>query len=269
MNQTDRNNFQRYHKALMQHLEELRPILNTHDLDDQAINTARDLVRKFVLSQTSIEANGAIYLCQSIAKTGEPNLETCNADYGALGQQFRDGRFNELVASQGFDFICDLLFLLLDFARRESMARERAEAARELCDRASDFVELLTGKPWEQAKPCRGVTLINAAAILTDGDLAAARKVVKGWHNSRNPKLPSPVGTLATDSRENIYDPVELAQFIRVVEGSKWGLEQDVHLSAKVVEGQPIKVRGKTNRLQSSAKSLPVKSARAKKSRHS
>ena len=148
MKHSDHDNFQRCLKALLWHLEELRPILNARDLDDRAINAARKLVRKFVLSQTSIEANGTIYLCQRIAKSGEPDLGTCDADYGALGPQFRDGRLNELVAAQGFDFICDLLFLLLDFTRRESMARERRERAQELCDRASDFVELLTGKSW-------------------------------------------------------------------------------------------------------------------------
>lgn len=268
MSLNERDNTQRCLKVLMQHLEELRPILNTRNLDDRAINAARDLVKAFVLSETNAGPRGTIFRGEHFSETGEPLLGTPLGLKGPSSQVFWSDECQDLLTEHQWSYMSMILNMLVAFAQ-ESLTRERAELAKEIGNCASDFVESLTGKPWETIKPCVGVTLLNAALILTDGNHSAARETVKAWRNSRNPKLPLPVGAVATDSRKHLFDPTELAQFIRLVEGSKWGQEQDDHLSAKVVEGQPTKVRVKRNRLQSSAKSLPVKSARVKKSRRS
>lgn len=265
MNLNDCDHAQRCLKVLMQHLEELRPILSTDPLNGEGVNSARELVRTFVLAETSSEPFSTIFDVTGGRKDGILEIGDDRALELPTWRIYWPGAMSFWLTDQEQLLMSKVLHLLVALAQNSSPSRQRRDYAEQLRDRASDFVEMRGGEPWERTAPCRGVTLMDAAAILTDGNRDAARMAVKGWHNSTNPKLPSPVGTLATDSRKNIYDREELTQFIRLVEGSNWGKEQDDHLATKDVQGKPLKPRIRKNRLQSSEKSTRTKSARTQK----
>lgn len=151
MSLNERDNLQRCLKTLMQHLEELQPILITHERDDQAINEARDLVRTFVLSETSAGPRGTLFRYRKVSENGIPELGSSFASDGPTSQVFWSDGCEDLLTWRQYVFMGEILILLVAFAQ-ERMTRERAVLAQELCNRASDFVETLTGEPWSLAK---------------------------------------------------------------------------------------------------------------------
>lgn len=151
MSQSTRDDLERCRKVLLRHLEELRPILNTLDLDDRAINMARDLVRTFVLSEAASATRGEIFIARSFNENGDPQLGSSAMDRPTYRAQFFDDNGQPLLTDDEEHLMSMVLILLLDFAQA-SLSRDRARAVRELCDAASDFVESMTGKPWTEPK---------------------------------------------------------------------------------------------------------------------
>ncbi|MFM9965344.1 MAG: hypothetical protein ACKV2Q_29510 [Planctomycetaceae bacterium] len=151
MSVNERDNTERCLNVLLRHLEQLRPILNTRDLDDRAIITARDLVKAFVLSETNAGPRGTIFRGEHFSETGEPLLGTPLGLNGPSSQVFWSEECADLLTDRQWSYMSMILNMLVAFAQ-ESLTRERAELAKDIGNCASDFVESLTGKPWNSQK---------------------------------------------------------------------------------------------------------------------
>lgn len=96
-----------------------------------------------------------------------------------------------------------------------------------------EFVSGTTRAPGFQrrlgATAARGVSLLDVALLLNDGDDAAARTTRKRWQNSRNPPLPDSIGDDSEDSRTKLYAPSAIFAFVEIVE---------VRLKAEIAEFQ-------------------------------
>lgn len=66
-----------------------------------------------------------------------------------------------------------------------------------------------------------GVSLMDAALLLTDGDAQAASATVKRWQDSRSPKLPIGIGKCPHHAQRNLYEVGELLKVLSVLEGEQ------------------------------------------------
>jgi len=66
----------------------------------------------------------------------------------------------------------------------------------------------------------RGVTLMQAAMMVNDGDRELAKQTKKRWHNSG--RLPKPIGVNPARRQEHVYAPSAMAAFL---EKSECGLD--------------------------------------------
>jgi len=62
----------------------------------------------------------------------------------------------------------------------------------------------------------RGVTLMQAAMMVNDGDRELAKQTKKRWHNSG--QLPKPIGVKPSRSQEHVYSPSAMAAFLEKME---------------------------------------------------
>lgn len=63
-----------------------------------------------------------------------------------------------------------------------------------------------------------GVSLIDVALLLSDGEKSAAKLTKKRWSNSRNPKLPESIGFDPSHSQSKLYSPSAILQFVKILE---------------------------------------------------
>ena len=76
----------------------------------------------------------------------------------------------------------------------------------------------------------KGVSLQDAASRIRNGDPGGQGTLVKAWRNSRNPKLPIPIGSCPSHSQRNLYEPAALLAFLKKTEGER--VDKDFGLSA-------------------------------------
>lgn len=85
--------------------------------------------------------------------------------------------------------------------------------------------------------PGEGVSLLDAALIINDGDLALAREKKKAWQKLRKPKLPASIGNCPKHSQVKLFAPFALADFVEKTEGealcTKYKLRQGLRAMAR------------------------------------
>ena len=64
-----------------------------------------------------------------------------------------------------------------------------------------------------------GVSLMDVALLVNDGDVSAAKKTKKRWHNLREPHLPTSVGADPLHAQAKLYPPSAILEFAKIVEG--------------------------------------------------
>lgn len=100
--------------------------------------------------------------------------------------------------------------------------------------KSSPDAPLHGGRENEAGAPVMGVSLFDAACIANEEDKEAARIAKKNWQNSRNPKLPEPIGISSQHSQTELYDISELLKFIAIVEGQHIALQCRKSLRSKL-----------------------------------
>ncbi len=78
--------------------------------------------------------------------------------------------------------------------------------------------EMTPKVPTDIATLPKGVSLLDVALLLVEGDVAAAKETRKRWHNSRNPELPDSIGEDSEDCRAGLYSLSAIFDFIKIVE---------------------------------------------------
>lgn len=246
MNKEEHDNFNRRLTALMKLLTELRPLLSDENLDDKAINTACKRVRTFVLKETGSGPWGHIFRWDERDVDGECLKE------GSLPRHaqriwptmkgFSDSEVAEWMPPDTYEDLIDLLDALFQFSQDRVPSRLRRERANQLRDRASDFVELHTGEPWEpksDTPPMQGVSLLDAARIFEGSEPQNAAATKKRW--KRSSKLPVPIGKAVGHRQMDLFNVKNLSAFIRDVEGAGcWKPAADKKLQAQIREAVPI-----------------------------
>gem|GEM_PF-6971742 len=64
-----------------------------------------------------------------------------------------------------------------------------------------------------------GISLRDAALLVTDGDEKAAKITIRRWHNSRSPELPPSIGFDLLHKQKKLYPPSAILKFAQIVEG--------------------------------------------------
>lgn len=143
--QQERAKFDRGINSLMRHLEELRPVLSNEDLDDQSINKAREIARAFVVSESGTDAASHIY------KSSKDNILKFGRE-GGFYHTFPDEAYFVWQTADQSGLMGTVLNTLVMLAQNSVPTRRRRELAQELRNRASDFVEVRGGEPWNLQK---------------------------------------------------------------------------------------------------------------------
>ena len=65
----------------------------------------------------------------------------------------------------------------------------------------------------------KGVSLLDAALILTEEDRPLAREKKTAWQKLRTPKLPASIGNCPNHSQVKLFAPSAIADFVEEVEG--------------------------------------------------
>ncbi len=111
-------------------------------------------------------------------------------------------------------------------AEREYVAsKKRSEPVRQKTSADGDQgdIEIVEGVTLSDAavngngRP-KGVSLRDAALLLSDNESTAATDAAKRWRNFRDPKLPDPIGNDCRKSQAYLYQLDALADFIEIVE---------------------------------------------------
>lgn len=71
----------------------------------------------------------------------------------------------------------------------------------------------------EQGRIKVGVSLFDAAMILTDEDKPLAQEMVAKWHRLRAPLKPDPIGKCPNHGQRRLYAPKALSDWVEKVEG--------------------------------------------------
>jgi hypothetical protein len=66
-----------------------------------------------------------------------------------------------------------------------------------------------------------GVSLLDAALILTDEDRQLAPQMVQRWQKLRSPKRPPPIGNCPQHSQRQLFVPAALCDWIETIEGKR------------------------------------------------
>jgi len=64
-----------------------------------------------------------------------------------------------------------------------------------------------------------GVSLLDAALILNDGDKGLAIEKKTAWQKSRDPKVPESIGNCPKHKQAKLYAPSAICDFLEKVEG--------------------------------------------------
>ena len=63
----------------------------------------------------------------------------------------------------------------------------------------------------------KGVSLLDAASLLNDGDTNLARETVARWQKQRKVKLPASIGNCPKHSQRKLYEPSALSDFLEKI----------------------------------------------------
>ena len=88
-------------------------------------------------------------------------------------------------------------------------------------------------------KLIKGVSLQDAAERIRSGDPRGQAAMVKGWRNSRDPKLPVPIGKSPGHAQRNLYEPAALMAFLRKIEGKEVDSDFDLNAHFQQVSREP------------------------------
>jgi hypothetical protein len=83
-----------------------------------------------------------------------------------------------------------------------------------------ELIDVLLEEEGERAEQ-RGVSMFDAAMILSEGDPQAARESVARWQRLRSPKPPPEIGKCPRHKQRKLYAPAALCDFIEKVEGER------------------------------------------------
>jgi hypothetical protein len=83
-----------------------------------------------------------------------------------------------------------------------------------------DVERLATSEPrGEHISGPKGVSLRDAALIMTEGDGELAKEVKRRWENQREPKLPNAIGIDPRHKQRKLFKPSALSEWVESVEG--------------------------------------------------
>ena len=89
----------------------------------------------------------------------------------------------------------------------------------------------------KETTPGMGVSMLDAALSLNEGDLTISRETVDRWQKKRAPKRPADIGIDPKHSQIKLYEPNALVNFIRKSDGvSRYDyrkLRQELELKAR------------------------------------
>jgi len=71
----------------------------------------------------------------------------------------------------------------------------------------------------DKLSPTHGVSLLDAALILTDEDQELAPQTVKRWHKVRRHRRPPPIGNCPQHSQRQLFVPSALCDWVEKIEG--------------------------------------------------
>lgn len=126
-------------------------MLSADKLAEKAVIAVHKRVQTFVLDETGSGPWGHIFRCDGRDENGSRRKET-SLPRRALRiwptvKGYSDAEVAKWMLPDAYDEMIELLNALFQLAQDPLPSRQRKECVKQLRDRASDFVELLTGEP--------------------------------------------------------------------------------------------------------------------------
>jgi hypothetical protein len=119
-------------------------------------------------------------------------------------------------------------YTAMPFDRRWAEELHAAVAALSMNDRGE--------QPEANGQP-KGVSLLDAALILTEEDRPLAREKKSAWQKIRTPKLPASIGNCPNHKQVKLFAPSAIADFVEAVEGktlcTQYKLRQRLNAKAR------------------------------------
>ena len=189
------------------------------------------------------------------AQNGDPDSLSLHQEASRLHTKSDESREAVLAAAEGLPTILEaagedssrgLLVFINLFRGREGLAELRTIESWEKLRPDLNRFAIRQGLPEGKAAiPAGwGVSLQIAANQIRPGEPDAQTELIKLWRNSKNPKLPRPIGKSPKHKQQNLYEPASIIAFLENIFGEPIAEEYGLR---KAFSELSVKARSETD----------------------